>query len=417
MCATNDGILDNVEVTDNLKRGATIIRVEDGNKSLVKMAYSYTGYTSDNIVDIEKGAFSNSYITEIRLPSNLIKINEGLFINANRLVDIHLPSTITEVGAYGFYGTSIKNIILPNNVITVGKGAFSQCGYLTGITLSSNITSFESGENVGDGTFENCANLMNITIPRLVTSLPKRMFFNCRNLSEVELLSNNMISIGQFAFNECRLLRSIKLCSLNIPDLSHSNNVSEIGIYNYHPFGYKQGNLAGIGIYDNNKILHVAYGMSNQYAEDENWSKPLLDKSFCNFGVQTLTFKTTVRVGGDIINDYDIIYPCSESGNYKPTNGVVKNGEIFEFAIDVDVYHNEVIFIYSDNNYTNLIGKFNVYYGQNEYTIENPEVFSARFSINENKNIDNEVVNITKSEYNMLLAKIDHLTRLINLLK
>mgnify|MGYP003300458804 CR=1 FL=1 len=417
MCATNDGILDTVEGTDSLKRGATIIRVENDNKSLVKMAYSYTGYTSNNIDDIEKGAFSNSYITEIKLPSNLKKINEGVFINANRLTDIQLPSTIIEVGAYGFYGTSIKNITLPNSVITIGKGAFSQCGYLTGITLSSNITSFESGENVGDGAFENCAQLTNITIPRLVTSIPKRMFFNCSNLSEIELLSNNIISIGEFAFNGCRFLRSIKLCSLNIPDLLHSNNISDIGVYNYHPFGYKQDNLAGIGIYDDNKILHVAYGLSNQYIEDEDWSKPLLGKSFCNFGVQTLTFKTTVRVGGDIINDYDIIYPCSESGNYKPTNGVVKSGEIFDFAIDVDVYHNEVIFIYSDNNYTNLIGKFNVYYGQNEYTIENPEVFSTSFSINENKIIDDEVVNITKSEYNMLLAKIDHLTRLINLLK
>ena len=62
-----------------------------------------------------------------------------------------IPSSVTEIGNYAFYGcTNLTSIELPSGVTWLGYAAFGNCTNLSSITLPSGVKNIESY------TFQNC---------------------------------------------------------------------------------------------------------------------------------------------------------------------------------------------------------------------------------------------------------------------
>lgn len=156
-----------------------------------------------------------------------------------------------------FKSSSIKSVVIPDSVTSIGVCAFYECDSLTSVTIGNSVTS------IGAEAFCICSSLTSVTIPDSVTSIGERAFYGCnsslyttennlkyvkannnpycilveatnKNLSSYQINSqtkyiagsvfsycerlteitipDSVISIGDYAFSNCRLLNSIKYC-------------------------------------------------------------------------------------------------------------------------------------------------------------------------------------------------------------
>ena len=112
------------------------------------------------------------------------------------------------------WGTRPKKVIIEDGATSIVAEAFFECEDLTEIEIASSVTS------IGKNAFESCTGLKSISIPSGVTVIPDYAFSGCWNLKSVDLPSG-VTEIGEFAFNECNCLTEIR-----IPD-----KVTSIGNY------------------------------------------------------------------------------------------------------------------------------------------------------------------------------------------
>ena len=194
-----------------------------------------------SVTSIGYYAFSYCYsLTSIELPSSLTSIGDRAWDYCNSLTSIELPSSVNYLGTNPFAGcynmeqitvdsdnpyfdsrencnaiintstnalvTGCKNTVIPSSVTSIGNYAFYNCYNLTSIELPDSITS------IGNNAFSNCYNLTSIELPSSVTSIGNYAFYYCYNLTSIELPSS-VTSIGNYAFYYCYNLTSIELSS------------------------------------------------------------------------------------------------------------------------------------------------------------------------------------------------------------
>lgn len=479
MVATNSGVDGNEDETIITgMSGSSIIRigkynietneiVKLDNPKLVKLSNGSTSYITPNeIKDLEEGAFSHCSITNVVLPNDLEQINNALFAKS-KLEKIELPSTITKINSEAFAGSNIRILTLPENVISLGDNVFLGCSKLEEVILNNKLESIGKGcfdsstlrkinlnnnlRKIHRAVFFNCKNLEYIYIPKSVefmefsanqyegifekciklkhvvnlssANIPERFCFDCTSLSKVELLSDNIMEIGQFSFNGCNNLSNIIICTNNPPKLHMSDTfevVNGINYYKYHPFGFREFSFTGISTKDKN-ILQVPNGAKEFYENDENWVKPLLMDEACGFKVNIIEINSVITLSDISLKDYPLIYSSISS------IGITNEGDgEFIFIFTGNVYHNDEIIIYEDIDKTKYLGSFVIKYGEKNYTLNNKNLgvnnmalFNSNlFSIKENEyNKDTEMANITRLEYEIMKSKIDQLSKLIKFKK
>lgn len=132
------------------------------------------------------------------------KINDGAFVNNNKLVSITIPASVVSIKSNPFWGceklerinvmsgnesydsrencnaiinsstntlvVGCKSSIIPNSVVIIGEKAFLGCRGLTSITIPNSVISIE------EHAFENTG-LITISIPKSVVSLVANAFF------------------------------------------------------------------------------------------------------------------------------------------------------------------------------------------------------------------------------------------------
>lgn len=81
----------------------------------------------------------------------------------------------------------------------------------------------ENIKSIGDYAFSNCRSLTSITIPNSVKNIRYRTFSDCTNLTSITI-PNSVTSIGSSAFSNC-----ISLTSIEIPD-----SVTSIGSHAFN---------------------------------------------------------------------------------------------------------------------------------------------------------------------------------------
>lgn len=154
---------------------------------------------------------------------------------------------MTGLGKYSFAAQSddgspynplcsyIDSVTIPQKVTSIGKRAFYDCKNLTTLVLGEDI------KTIGNYAFECCTSLTGVTIPQSVTSIGYSAFEGCTALNP--LIINGPTLIGNHAFTGCKSLTSLTLC----PD------IQTIGDYAFDVTSLKTvtlpKNLTSIGKY------------------------------------------------------------------------------------------------------------------------------------------------------------------------
>ena len=238
----------------------------------------------DSVTEIGDSAFMHcSGLTELVIPDSVRKIHKGDFEgplcgctgltsikvspnnkcfdsreDCNAIIDTQnnvllfgckntkIPSSVTSIGPYAFFGCELTSIDIPDSVTEIGDSAFEDCHKLTKVKIPDSV------EEIGDLAFNDCNELTELVIPGSVRTTGENSyaFHGCTGLTSIKVSPNNkyydsredcnaiidtqdnmlligckntkipssVTSIGPFAFYGC------ELTSIDIPD-----SVTEIG--------------------------------------------------------------------------------------------------------------------------------------------------------------------------------------------
>lgn len=87
----------------------------------------------------------------------------------------------------------LSEIILTDNVTSIGQFAFLNCTALTSVEIPSSVI------EIGAAVFKDCSNLSYAKTP----ILSDRMFQDCTNLVDIDLIGENIKTIGTYTFGGC----------------------------------------------------------------------------------------------------------------------------------------------------------------------------------------------------------------------
>lgn len=119
-------------------------------------------------------------VTEIEIPSSITTINHYQFYGFRYVKRISIPNGVKNIYSYAFSNCeSIESIVIPNSVTTINGGAFSSCTSLKNITIPDGITI------INNRTFAFCDSLKSIVIPNSVTRIEREAFYACHSLTDV----------------------------------------------------------------------------------------------------------------------------------------------------------------------------------------------------------------------------------------
>ncbi|MDE5599893.1 MAG: leucine-rich repeat domain-containing protein, partial [Ureaplasma sp.] len=189
------------------------------NTNITSVNMSFSKITSlEGSGGSSSGPFNScTNLTKIIWPKNLSIIGNYTFYNCSKLVFNEFPSTLNSIGWSSFSGcTSLSEITLPDNLSEIRNYAFSGTGIID-ITIKNNLST------LGEYIFYNCKKLKTAKIESTkISILSGHIFQNCSNLTSVSI-SSSIYNIDQYAFDGCSSLRTI-----NIP--------SSITIFNNYAF-------------------------------------------------------------------------------------------------------------------------------------------------------------------------------------
>ena len=258
-----------------------------------------------SIGKIEKGAFENcSGLTEITIPEGITSIGEKGFAYCSGSTKVELPDSLGSIGYSAFESCGkLKTINIPENVVSISGHAFDFCYGLeeinynakkvtTNLYKDSNVfytssqakkslrlTIGENVETIPDYLFANCVELTEVNynakaaealgsscfrkagtaeigfkvkFGENVEKIPNSLFQSCENLTEV-VLSNGIISIGQYAFHSCNGLTHViipeNVKSIGKNAFYYCRNLKNITVYakNMNGFSTDDSVFSGAG--------------------------------------------------------------------------------------------------------------------------------------------------------------------------
>lgn len=251
----------------NCCKNLTSIDLPKSITSIREGAFGYTGLTSiiipENVKGLSREAFLGcGHLTSITLPDGLSGIGEDCFNGCDKLTSITLPLSLSAIAKNAFQNCSslttvtfnskiidsewfshnvyfIDTIIIGEDVEEIEANSFKYFMYLASITINPNNKKYDSRNNcnaiietesnkliagckntvvpdgiisIGDFAFNQCIGLTTLNLPNSVTSIGEYAFYRCTGLTTLNL-SQGLTSIGQYAFYNC-----IPLTSLTIPE-------------------------------------------------------------------------------------------------------------------------------------------------------------------------------------------------------
>jgi hypothetical protein len=183
------------------------------------------------------------YEEKYAIPSSVTAIGDYAFYGSNNLTNITIPSSVTSIGDHAFFMcNSLPSITIPSSVTSIGEGPFSGCSNLTNIVVDNNNPAYVSIDNIlfditmqtlimypngkqgktytfpssvtaiGAWAFSYSDNLISVTIPSSITTIGKGAFCGCTSLADITILSS-VTTIDEYMFSECSSLISITIPS------------------------------------------------------------------------------------------------------------------------------------------------------------------------------------------------------------
>ena len=161
------------------------------------------------VTAIGEGAFYNSEIVNVNLPTTVTTIGKNAFYGCVEMQAIKLPMGVTAIGSDAFRGcANLGSVSLPSTLKSIGSNAFYKCYELKAIALPSTLTT------IGDWAFAYCSTLTGVTVPKSVSSVGASVFYGCESLKKCSFESPSKVqNLGDSFFFGCSSLESVVLPS------------------------------------------------------------------------------------------------------------------------------------------------------------------------------------------------------------
>jgi len=199
----------------------------------------------DTITEIKYCSFmGGSCIKTVTIPEGVTTIGRLAFYNCTNLESITIPSTLTSIhnDRVFSYCNNLKevhisdlaawcNISFPNNTsnpLYYAKNLYLGDNKITDMVIPNTVT------EIKPFTFYNCSGLTSLTIPDNVTAISNESFYGCSGLQSVTV-GSSLVSVGNNAFYNCNSLNAVYITDLEKwCDIQFSNQTSNPLYYGHN---------------------------------------------------------------------------------------------------------------------------------------------------------------------------------------
>lgn len=147
-------------------------------------------FNSDSkLYSIEKFAFDNSSIEEIKIPSNVTQIQKCAFSSCKiNHIDFSQNNKLKRIEKFAFAMSFIEEFSLPQHILSIGEGAFNTCTFLKKFYISEK----SDLKSIDKYAFTDCP-FNSLFIPPNVCELTILSFIECPQLQIIEIASNSKL--------------------------------------------------------------------------------------------------------------------------------------------------------------------------------------------------------------------------------
>jgi len=140
---------------------------------------------------------------KLTIPSTVTKIKEYAFYGCKDIYEISIPSSVKEIGEYAFaYCENLTSVKLPAAITQVSEGCFDHCSDLSSVVLSADTVS------IGDYAFRWCSGFSSFNIPSKVSKIGNSTFYECRGMKNI-IMPASIKSVDDGAFYDCLNLENL----------------------------------------------------------------------------------------------------------------------------------------------------------------------------------------------------------------
>ena len=152
------------------------VTVKEGCRVICDNVFAFQDYMAEVKIGQEIPLEQrSSYLEKIHLPSTLTHIGACAFAECGELITIKLPGGLLFIGASAFVDCwQLESISIPAGCRIIGPGAFQGCINLFRVRLGKSV------ETIGEDAFDDCESLEEVIVPKGMKDhfkalLPKRI--------------------------------------------------------------------------------------------------------------------------------------------------------------------------------------------------------------------------------------------------
>lgn len=168
-----------------------------GDDSFSNCSYLFDVTLPETVTEIGSYAFYGcSLLSKAELPVKLKTIGEYAFFGCLNLDSIDLPNSITKIKEGTFAGCSFKSIKLPENLLSIEDYAFMMCTSLTEIKIPDYTIIIDLG------AFYACTSLKTVYLPEYLIFPGSMIFGSCSNITKVYYLTDSPVTASKNIFDD-----------------------------------------------------------------------------------------------------------------------------------------------------------------------------------------------------------------------